>query len=108
MSPTFRIEHSFPPEGISLGDEEDRFVRPNFVTLLFRDGKVEKLKSAANTVVGQCKISETTMQKDDVLLLYTDGVVEAFDGAGQEFGDLRLSGPLSPKRRSFAHELLPK
>ena len=34
----------------------------------------------------------TTLRKGDVLLVYTDGVVEAEDAHGQEYGDRRLAG----------------
>lgn len=62
--------------------------------LLLHDGKVEKLQ-ANNTVVGlfdqwECTFAETAIQKGDTLVLYTDGVTEAFADSGEEFGEARL------------------
>lgn len=63
--------------------------------LVFRaDGCVEKL-SATATVIGlfpkwQCEIETTVLQPDDLLVVYTDGVTEANDSDGNEFGEARL------------------
>jgi serine phosphatase RsbU (regulator of sigma subunit)/catechol 2,3-dioxygenase-like lactoylglutathione lyase family enzyme len=62
--------------------------------LLRRDGAVERLESTA-TVLGlfedwDCVIGERSLGPGDLLALYTDGVTEAFDDAGQEFGEERL------------------
>lgn len=62
--------------------------------LLLRGDEIKKLH-AANTVVGlfsgwECTVAETLMQTGDILVLYTDGVTEAFDGSGEQYGEARL------------------
>jgi sigma-B regulation protein RsbU (phosphoserine phosphatase) len=63
--------------------------------LVFRaDGSVERL-SATSTVIGlfqdwECVTRTITLQPKDVLVIYTDGVTEANDAAGNEFGEARL------------------
>jgi sigma-B regulation protein RsbU (phosphoserine phosphatase) len=62
--------------------------------LVRADQKVESLQSTA-TVVGlfeewQCTVQETLLHPGDTLIIYTDGVVEAENASGQEFGGSRL------------------
>lgn len=65
--------------------------------ILFRGvqgAQIEKLHSA-NTVIGlfdkwECSISDTAIGENDLLVLYTDGVTEATDKSGEEFGETRL------------------
>jgi serine phosphatase RsbU (regulator of sigma subunit) len=63
--------------------------------LLFRhDGAVEKLDSTA-TIMGifeewNCSVSECQLFSGDTLVLYTDGVTESFNEAGEDFGEQRL------------------
>ena len=62
--------------------------------LLRRNGELEKLAATA-TVLGlfddwECKIGKQQMCPGDTLLLYTDGVTEAFNAAREEFGEKRL------------------
>lgn len=60
--------------------------------LLFRrDGSLEKLHSTA-TVLGlfktwNCSVGECHFSPGDILVLYTDGVTESFNGHGVEFGE---------------------
>jgi|SRR5215467_4030036 len=67
--------------------------------LLFKkNGSVERL-SATATVLGlfadwDCEIEEKALNTGDVLLLYTDGVTEAFNAVGEEFGEQRLTEAL--------------
>jgi len=61
---------------------------------LRRDGSVGRLE-ATSTVLGlfrewECSVGECRLDPDDVLALYTDGVTEAFDADGREFGEERL------------------
>jgi serine phosphatase RsbU (regulator of sigma subunit) len=77
--------------------------------LLLHDDKVEKLQ-AANTVVGlfeqwECTVSETGILDGDIVVLYTDGVTEAFSDAGEEFGEARLIDTLR-KSRDLSARLL--
>jgi len=67
--------------------------------LLF--GKDSNLKwlEANCTVLGlskgwDCAIGEHHLSPGDTLVLYTDGVTESFNGAGEEFGEQRLTDAL--------------
>jgi serine phosphatase RsbU (regulator of sigma subunit) len=67
-----------------------------------RDGTVGRLESTS-PVLGlfrewECSVGECRLEPDDVLALYTDGVTEAFDGAGDEFGEHRLVDALRRHR----------
>ena len=62
--------------------------------LVRSNGEVERLNPTA-TVLGlfdnwECGLGETRLFDGDLLALYTDGVTEAFDGAGEEYGEQRL------------------
>jgi serine phosphatase RsbU (regulator of sigma subunit) len=62
--------------------------------VLRRDGTVERLHSTC-TVLGifrewECSIRECQLVPGDVLVLYTDGVTEARNDAGEEYGEERL------------------
>jgi serine phosphatase RsbU (regulator of sigma subunit) len=62
--------------------------------LLRRNGELQKLGATA-TVLGlfsdwECEIGEQELRSGDTLLLYTDGVTEAFNAAREEFGQSRL------------------
>jgi len=62
--------------------------------LLRAGGKLEKLVATA-TVLGmfpdwECEVVETVLSPGDVLVMYTDGVSEAPDANGDEFGERRL------------------
>ena len=70
--------------------------------LLRRDGSVERLDSTA-TVVGlfkqwDCAIEERVIFPGDTLALYTDGVTESCNAAGEEFGEQRLIEALWRRR----------
>lgn len=54
-----------------------------------------------------CATSTVSMQLDDVLVLYTDGVIEAFDDSGEEFGEERLTDTLR-RCRSLSASLIAK
>jgi serine phosphatase RsbU (regulator of sigma subunit)/predicted enzyme related to lactoylglutathione lyase len=75
--------------------------------LLRRDNKLEQLDSTA-TVLGlfkewDCSTEERQLLPGDVLALYTDGITESFNDAGEEFGEKRLIEALMRHR-----ELPPK
>jgi sigma-B regulation protein RsbU (phosphoserine phosphatase) len=58
------------------------------------DGEVERLGSTA-TVIGlfpawECTTKTIVLHPHDVLVIYTDGVTEANDAGGNEFGEARL------------------
>jgi serine phosphatase RsbU (regulator of sigma subunit) len=62
--------------------------------LLRSDDRLERLDSNC-TVLGlfetwDCQISECHISSGDTLALYTDGITEAFNQAGEEFGEQRL------------------
>jgi serine phosphatase RsbU (regulator of sigma subunit) len=62
--------------------------------LLRRDDTIERLHSTS-PVLGifkdwECAIREQTLSSGDTLLLYTDGIIESFNDAGEEFGESRL------------------
>ena len=63
--------------------------------LVFRgDGRVEKLSATASVVgmfsVWECSTKTITLHPGDVLVIYTDGVTEANDAVGNEFGEERF------------------
>jgi sigma-B regulation protein RsbU (phosphoserine phosphatase) len=62
--------------------------------LLRANGDVERLGATA-TVLGlftnwNCEVKKVSVGPGDVLVIYTDGVTEAPDRAGEEFGESRL------------------
>jgi len=78
--------------------------------LLRSDGGMEHLDSTA-TVLGvfkewDCELKECVVRSGDTLALYTDGITEAFDSAGNEFGEERLCEALRRHRGLCSRELL--
>ncbi|HXM39830.1 MAG TPA: SpoIIE family protein phosphatase [Bryobacteraceae bacterium] len=78
--------------------------------LLRRDGTLERLDSTC-CVLGlfaewDCCIDERRLLPGDTLALYTDGVTEAFNDAGEEFGDRRLIDALLRHRTRPAPAML--
>lgn len=62
--------------------------------LLRRDGELKRLDSTC-TVLGlfkdwDCSMAECSLFAGDTLALYTDGITESFNDAGEEFGEQRL------------------
>ncbi len=71
--------------------------------LLRGNGHVERLESTG-TVLGlfdrlECEVDERQLCAGDTVVLYTDGVTDAYDKDGQEFGEDRLIDTL---RRNLA------
>ena len=78
--------------------------------VLRRDGTGERLHSTS-TVLGlfeqwECSFKECQLSSGDILALYTDGVTEACDEAGEEFGERRLIEALLRYRELPSSELL--
>ncbi len=78
--------------------------------LLRGDGAIEKLGSTC-TVLGlfeewDCATGERQLRPGDALALYTDGVTESFNAAGEEFGEQRLIGALQRNRNLTSRNLL--
>jgi len=70
--------------------------------LLSKDNTLEQLNSTG-TVLGlfeewDCSMQERQLAPGDVLALYTDGITESFDDAGEEFGEQRLLEALRQNR----------
>jgi serine phosphatase RsbU (regulator of sigma subunit) len=80
------------------------------VLLLRRDNSLERL-GATCTVVGlfeewDCAMEERELAPGDAVLLYTDGVTEAVNGEGEEFGEERLLAAARQFRELSPPELL--
>jgi serine phosphatase RsbU (regulator of sigma subunit)/catechol 2,3-dioxygenase-like lactoylglutathione lyase family enzyme len=78
--------------------------------LLRCDGALERLDSTC-PVLGlfqawDCSIDERLLCPGDTLALYTDGVTEAFNDAGEEFGDQRLIEALRRHREQSAQAMV--
>jgi serine phosphatase RsbU (regulator of sigma subunit)/predicted enzyme related to lactoylglutathione lyase len=77
--------------------------------LLRSDGALERLDSTS-TVLGlfnewDCRMGESRLFAGDTLVLYTDGVTESFNDAGEEFGEERLVEALR-RRRGLSSQAL--
>src|SRR5207248_3839222 len=78
--------------------------------LLRRDGTLERLESTC-TVLGlfkewECFIAERKLSSGDTLALYTDGVTESLNEAGEEFGEDRMINALRRHRDLSAQPML--
>ena len=78
--------------------------------LLRRDGNVERLESTS-TLLGlfkewDCSMREQELFPGDVLALYTDGVTEASNDRGEEFGERLLIEALRQHRELSCQALL--
>jgi serine phosphatase RsbU (regulator of sigma subunit) len=54
----------------------------------------------------ECSTDQRELSPGEILVLYTDGVSEAQDGAGNEFGDDRLISALRRNRELSSKPLL--
>ena len=52
------------------------------------------------------RVEERALQPGDTLALYTDGVTEAFNEAGEDFGDERLVAALRRCRKQNADDVV--
>jgi serine phosphatase RsbU (regulator of sigma subunit)/catechol 2,3-dioxygenase-like lactoylglutathione lyase family enzyme len=78
--------------------------------LLRSDDRLERLDSTC-TVLGlfrdwDCAVAEERLFAGDTLALYTDGVTESFNDAGEEFGEERLVDALRRHRKLPPRDLL--
>jgi serine phosphatase RsbU (regulator of sigma subunit) len=78
--------------------------------LLRCDDSLERLDSTG-TVVGlfkewDCPIGERRLLSGDTLALYTDGITESFNDAGEEFGEHRLVEALRRHREMASQSML--
>jgi serine phosphatase RsbU (regulator of sigma subunit)/predicted enzyme related to lactoylglutathione lyase len=90
-------------------DDETRRLRyancGHYSAILLRsDNTLERLDSTG-TVLGlfrnwNCSIEERQLFPGDTVALFTDGVTESFDGAGDEFGEERLIEALRQNRET--------
>lgn len=75
-----------------------------------RDGRVHRLEATA-TVLGafadwNCDIEEVRIEEGDVVVLYSDGITEAENENGEQFGEARLLELLHGCRGLAADQLL--
>ena len=107
-----RLFHQNTTEGayatLFFGEYDDRERRLRYANcghlsalVLRHDGALERLESTA-TVLGlfaewDCSLGECRLDAGDTLALYTDGITEAANAEGMEFGEQRL---LESLRRS--------
>lgn len=79
--------------------------------LLVRDGKIIKLMKGG-IILGVMKTvidyeaEEIELQKDDVIILFTDGISEAMNTKGEEFSDLKLEQTAVVSASLSAKEIL--
>ena len=78
--------------------------------LLRADGHLERL-TATTTVLGlfeewECSVAEVQLAAGDTLVLYTDGVTEAENAEGEQFGESRLVETMLAQRHLFVSSLL--
>jgi serine phosphatase RsbU (regulator of sigma subunit) len=74
------------------------------------NGTLERLHSTA-TVLGlfpewSCSIEQCQLFPGDIVALYTDGITESFNDAGEEFGEQRLIEVLQRNREATSQALL--
>jgi phosphoserine phosphatase RsbU/P len=78
--------------------------------LLRRDNTLERLDSTC-TVLGlfrewECSVAESRLSPGDILVLYTDGITEAFNEAEEDYGEQRLLEVVERNRRRSSREIL--
>ena len=78
--------------------------------LLRASGEIEKLGATA-TVLGlfsdwRCKVEKVALGPGDVLVIYTDGITEAPNQAGEEFGESRLLDIVRTHPQAQVNEML--
>lgn len=100
-----------------FGDYDDRTRRLHYANcghlsaILLRDGDTPERLESTCMVLGlfkdwTCSMAECRINPGDTLALYTDGITESFNGAGEEFGEERLIEALRRNGGSSSHALL--
>lgn len=79
--------------------------------LLLRNGNVLERLDSTCTVLGlfrewNCAMAECRLEPGDILVLYTDGITESVNRAGEEFGEERLIDSLRCRIRLPSQDLL--
>jgi len=79
--------------------------------LMKNNDSIQKLESTGDTVLGCFENRQFTSRKillnpNDDLILYTDGVTEAFNREGEEYGDERLGKLLASMQNLAASEIV--
>jgi len=116
-----RLFYENSPEGayatLFFGEYDEQVRRLRYVNcghlsalLLRNDGVMERLESTC-TVLGlfrewDCTIGESMLSCGDTLAIYTDGITEAFDRTGEEFGERRVIDSLLQHREQPATQLV--
>jgi serine phosphatase RsbU (regulator of sigma subunit) len=96
-------------------DDTSRRVRyancGHYPGLLFRSDQALERLDSTSTVLGlfpewDCLLSETQLFPGDTLALYTDGVCDSFNEAGEDFGEQRLIDALRKHRELSPQSML--
>ncbi len=77
--------------------------------MIFRKNDVIELKKGG-IILGMMDnmtylYEEVDLEKDDVLVFYTDGITEAMDPKDEEFGELRLMDTVKKNMEKSAEEI---
>ncbi len=97
---------------LNLGNNQLRYVNAghNPQYALHGSGTIERLESTGRPLGllpgGGYSERHTSLTPGDALFLYTDGLVEAENGAGQEFGQQHLEALLSEAQPGSLNEIL--
>jgi sigma-B regulation protein RsbU (phosphoserine phosphatase) len=82
----------------------------NLPLLVRADGRTERLIQSGPSLIllpdAKCETGKVVLEEGDVLVLYTDGVVEVFDGDLREFGNERLEEVVRRTRGEPADSIL--
>jgi sigma-B regulation protein RsbU (phosphoserine phosphatase) len=81
----------------------------NAPALVRADGSVERL-STGGTILGAFDSASfdegrVTLREGDVLVLFSDGITEAFDAAGEEYGEARLAAFAAARRAESVNNI---
>lgn len=97
---------------LDLGSGELEYVNAGHDAPVFlHDGRVESFPPSENMPLGVCDDAEylsntTLLEPGDILLLYTDGITEAMDANGREFGRQNLFDAVGSSDASDASSII--